>query len=163
MGITLTEAYFTTEQEALVEIADRGWHAVTFDVPAQEEEMHWHDFDAVVYVLSGTVRAELADGTTAFVGQEVRDHGVVRGRLRMFGMEANFEREYRRAFDFVRADHLGFVVLADRLLGTEPHLDPVAMRAVAARTELRGSHAEQNVADIVEQRLLHGASLLAAS
>ena len=33
-------------------------------------------------------------------------------------------------FDLLRADHLRFVVLADRLLRTEPHLDPVAMGAV---------------------------------
>src|SRR5438309_722805 len=77
---------------------------------------------------------------TALVGQEVRDHRVVRGRLRVFAMEADFERKHRRPFNLVRADHLGFVVLTNRLLGTEPHLDPVAMRAVAARTELGGSH-----------------------
>ena len=72
MGITLTEGYFTNEQEALAEIADRGWHAVTFDVPAQEEEMHWHDFDAVVYVLNGTARTELADGGVLQCGTGAR-------------------------------------------------------------------------------------------
>jgi hypothetical protein len=72
MGITLTEGYFTSEQEALAEITDRGWHAVTFDVPAQVEEMHWHDFDAVLYVLDGTVRTVLNDGTVLQCGRGAR-------------------------------------------------------------------------------------------
>ena len=47
MGFVLTEQYFTDESEALAEIADRGWRAMTLDVPAEENELHWHDFDAV--------------------------------------------------------------------------------------------------------------------
>jgi quercetin dioxygenase-like cupin family protein len=37
-----------------------GYHAMAFDFPAEENELHWHDFDSVVYVTGGevTVSAE---------------------------------------------------------------------------------------------------------
>jgi hypothetical protein len=82
MGITLTEGYFSTEQEAFDEIADRGWHAIALDVPEQEEEMHWHDFAAVVFVLDGTARTELEDGSVLQCGAGARieaTEGVVHG------------------------------------------------------------------------------------
>jgi hypothetical protein len=56
---------------------------------------------------------------------------------------------YTCLFNFV-PDLLRFLVLADRLLGTAPDLDPVAMRSVAAPPEPSGSHVDQNVADAVE-------------
>ena len=36
MDYTVTEGYFSTRQEALAEIAARGWHAVEYSVPAEE-------------------------------------------------------------------------------------------------------------------------------
>jgi len=72
MGFTLTERHFSTEEDALAEIADRGWHAVALDVPAQEEELHWHDFDSVVFVLDGTARAEFEDGSAMQCGAGAR-------------------------------------------------------------------------------------------
>ena len=72
MGFTLTEGYFTTEDEALAEIADRGWHPITFDVAAEENELHWHDFDAVTFVVDGTARVEFEDGSVMQCGAGAR-------------------------------------------------------------------------------------------
>ena len=68
MGFVLTEKHFTTEEEARAEIADRGFHAIAFDVPAEENELHWHDFDAVTFVLDGTSRVEFEDGSVMQCG-----------------------------------------------------------------------------------------------
>jgi len=46
--------HFSTEQQALDEIAARGWHALARDnVRTEDEPLHWHDFDAVLYLVSG--------------------------------------------------------------------------------------------------------------
>lgn len=51
MGFTLIEDHFSTEAEALAEIAERGWHAVTVDIAAVDNDLHWHDFDSVNFIL----------------------------------------------------------------------------------------------------------------
>lgn len=56
------EGHFTTKEQALAEIAGVGWHAIEKSFCA-EHELHWHDFDAVVYVLQGTASAEFEDGS----------------------------------------------------------------------------------------------------
>ena len=38
------------------------------DATGEIEDLHWHDFDVVAYVLSGEASAELADGTIITVG-----------------------------------------------------------------------------------------------
>jgi quercetin dioxygenase-like cupin family protein len=72
MGYTLTEAHFTTEEEARSEIEARGWRAITIDLDAAESELHWHDFDAVIYVLEGTVTIQFDDGTVMQCGAGAR-------------------------------------------------------------------------------------------
>jgi hypothetical protein len=42
-------------QEAEAEIRDRGLHEMVFEVPAVDNEPHWHDFDAYLYLLDGTL------------------------------------------------------------------------------------------------------------
>ncbi len=61
MGFTLVEGHFTTEAEALAEIAERGWFAVTVDVAAVDNGLHWHDFDSVNFILEGSHRVQLED------------------------------------------------------------------------------------------------------
>ena len=63
MGFTLFEGHFSTEAEALAEIAERGWHAVTADIAAVDNDLHWHDFDSVNFILEGSHRVELEDGS----------------------------------------------------------------------------------------------------
>ena len=72
MGYTLSEDYFSTEEEAQAEIEARGWHALTIDLEPMESDLHWHDFDAVLYVLDGSVTIELDDGTVMQCGAGAR-------------------------------------------------------------------------------------------
>ena len=44
---------FDDEAQAYAEIEAMGYHAMAFDFPAEENELHWHDFDSVLYVTSG--------------------------------------------------------------------------------------------------------------
>ena len=72
MGYTLTEGYFSTEEEARTEIEARGWHPITIELEPMENDLHWHDFDAVLYVLDGSVTIELDDGTIMQCGAGAR-------------------------------------------------------------------------------------------
>jgi uncharacterized protein YjlB len=72
MTYTLTERHFTTEDEARAEIEARGWHAITIDLDVMENDLHWHDFDAVLYVLDGCVTIELEDGAVMQCGAGAR-------------------------------------------------------------------------------------------
>jgi hypothetical protein len=62
MGYTMTERHFSTKEDALAEIAARGWHAMEYELPAQEDELHWHDYDSVTFVLGGVCRIVFEDG-----------------------------------------------------------------------------------------------------
>ncbi len=63
MHYTVTEGHVVTEAEALAEIEARGWYGFVRDVAVTEdEELHWHDFDAVLYVMQGTARASTPTG-----------------------------------------------------------------------------------------------------
>lgn len=43
-----------TEEAALAEVAELGLHALAFDNTVDKDEaLHWHEFDAVVWVISG--------------------------------------------------------------------------------------------------------------
>lgn len=44
---------FKDEAEALAQIAAKNWHAVTLDIPAESNDFHWHDFDAMVFITQG--------------------------------------------------------------------------------------------------------------
>jgi mannose-6-phosphate isomerase-like protein (cupin superfamily) len=69
MGYTITRDHFTTEKEALAEIEGIGWHSIARDIArAENEEWHWHDFDAVAFVVSGTARVEYEDGVVVEAG-----------------------------------------------------------------------------------------------
>lgn len=44
-----------TEQAALDEVAAMGFHGLAFDdVHDEDETLHWHEFEAVTWVISGT-------------------------------------------------------------------------------------------------------------
>jgi mannose-6-phosphate isomerase-like protein (cupin superfamily) len=72
MAFVLTEKHFTTEQDALDEIADRGLQAIAVNVPAVENELHWHDFDSVTFIVDGTARVEFEDGSVMQCGAGAR-------------------------------------------------------------------------------------------
>ena len=54
---------FEDEAQAYAEIEAMGYHAMAFDFPAEENDLHWHDFDSVLYVTAGelTVSVEGED------------------------------------------------------------------------------------------------------
>jgi quercetin dioxygenase-like cupin family protein len=56
---------FEDEAQAHEEIAAMGYHAMALDFPAEENDMHWHDFDSVVYVTAGEVTLSLDNGESA--------------------------------------------------------------------------------------------------
>ena len=39
-----------------------GFHSMAIDSPSEENELHWRDFDSVVYVTAGEVTLFLEDG-----------------------------------------------------------------------------------------------------
>jgi hypothetical protein len=71
MRYTKEEGHFTTREQALEEIDNVGWHAVEGTFSA-EENLHWHDFDLVAYVLKGTAGTEYEDGTVLSAGAGCR-------------------------------------------------------------------------------------------
>jgi len=48
--------YFNSEGEAVADAKALGLHTVTVDVHADENEPHWHNFDAMIYILDGELR-----------------------------------------------------------------------------------------------------------
>jgi hypothetical protein len=69
----ITEDYFTTEAQALAEIAAMGWNPLVRDVVIpKDEELHWHDFESVTFVISGTVRVAYENGDVLEAGPGTR-------------------------------------------------------------------------------------------
>jgi hypothetical protein len=61
------------EDEALAQIAELGLHGMAFDVDLQEDEpLHWHEFDSVSFVISGTGSFADDNGKVTDVGPGCR-------------------------------------------------------------------------------------------
>jgi hypothetical protein len=55
MQYEFTTAAPITEEEALEQVAAMGLHGLAFDdVHDEDETLHWHEFEAVTWVISGT-------------------------------------------------------------------------------------------------------------
>ena len=53
-----------TEAEALAQVAAMGFHGYAFDqVTPVDEELHWHEFESISWVISGTGRFADGNGT----------------------------------------------------------------------------------------------------
>lgn len=61
-----------SEDDALAQLAALGFHGGVSDRVGKEEDLHWHDFDAVAWVLAGEAAIELADGTVITAGPGIR-------------------------------------------------------------------------------------------
>ena len=53
MAINITYDHFSSEEEAIAEIKERGYWPLTLDFEAEKNDSHWHDFDSAVFVLEG--------------------------------------------------------------------------------------------------------------
>ena len=53
MDYTITRNHFSTEAEALAEIKAAGLFPITIDIPPTTNESHWHEFDAMTFMLEG--------------------------------------------------------------------------------------------------------------
>ena len=53
---------FEDEAQAYAEIEAMGYHAMALDFPAEENALHWHDFDSVLYVTAGELTVSLEEG-----------------------------------------------------------------------------------------------------
>lgn len=59
---------FSSEAEALAKIAEMGWNPLVRDtVLAEDEPLHWHDFESVVFIISGTMRLADEEGAVTEV------------------------------------------------------------------------------------------------
>jgi len=70
---------FEDEAQAYAEIEAMGYHAMALDFPAEENDLHWHDFDSVLYVTAGelTVSVEGESVTCQRGAKIVGTAGVV--------------------------------------------------------------------------------------
>jgi DNA-binding transcriptional MerR regulator len=69
MGITKTHDAFAVEDEAMAAIRRAGFYPLLLEVPAESNENHWHDFDAMIFVLEGVnVVTVAATGETLACG-----------------------------------------------------------------------------------------------
>jgi DNA-binding transcriptional MerR regulator len=98
MGITKTHDAFSLEEEAMAAIRAAGLHPWLVDVPAESNEDHWHDFDALIFVLEGVnVVTVAATGETLTCGPGSRadfPRGVVhreihQGYRALFGLSVD--------------------------------------------------------------------------
>ena len=62
-----------TEEDALAELAELGLHSLAFDLDLHEDEpLHWHEFDSVSYVISGSGSFANEHGNVTEVGPGCR-------------------------------------------------------------------------------------------
>ena len=55
MDYEFTQGEPISEQEALDQVAALGFHGLAFDdVHDEDEVLHWHEFESVAFVISGT-------------------------------------------------------------------------------------------------------------
>ena len=53
MAIDIVYDHFSTEEEAIAEIQERGYWPLTLSFEAEKNDSHWHDFDSALFVLEG--------------------------------------------------------------------------------------------------------------
>ena len=65
--------HFSTEGEAVAEIESAGYWPMTLSFSAEKNEDHWHDFDAMIFILEGELGlTESETGETCTCGPGTR-------------------------------------------------------------------------------------------
>jgi len=74
MGVSVAAEALGSEAEAEQGLTRAGMHVMRLEVPAVENDSHWHHFDAEFYILSGALRltdVESGQVLEASVGSKV--------------------------------------------------------------------------------------------
>lgn len=53
MTLAITPAQCSSEEEAASILKGMGYHTFTVEIPAADNELHWHDFDATFFIMDG--------------------------------------------------------------------------------------------------------------
>lgn len=53
MTLTITVDQCASEEDAVRILRGMGYHTFTADVPAADNALHWHDFDATFFIVGG--------------------------------------------------------------------------------------------------------------
>ncbi len=62
-----------TEEDALAEVAELGYHGLAFDLITEEDEpLHWHEFNAVTFVIEGSGSLRKGNGELVETGPGCR-------------------------------------------------------------------------------------------
>jgi quercetin dioxygenase-like cupin family protein len=61
MDYCVNKQYFTSEGEARAEIEAAGLHVMVVDVAAEQNALHFHDFDTQFYILEGGLQLVAGD------------------------------------------------------------------------------------------------------
>ena len=57
----VTEQCFESEEEATRKAEAAGLFPITLEVPADDNESHWHDFNSEIYILEGELQVTESD------------------------------------------------------------------------------------------------------
>lgn len=53
MSLKITPQQCSSEEEATAILQGMGYYTLPFDIPPAQNELHWHDFDATFFIVSG--------------------------------------------------------------------------------------------------------------
>jgi len=56
MGVSVVTGTLVDEAEAFERLTQAGLHVMKLEVPADDNEAHWHHFDAEFYILAGALQ-----------------------------------------------------------------------------------------------------------
>ncbi len=89
----ITHGHSATAEAAVAEFEALGLYAAVIDVPATENDFHWHDFDAIFYVLEGGLEVtdhETGEKINLVAGDRVQTGRGFAHRERHDGFKAAF-------------------------------------------------------------------------
>lgn len=66
MDHCVDKMHFTSEAEARKEIEAAGLHVMVIDVPAEQNALHFHDFDTQFYILEGGLQLVAGDSGAVY-------------------------------------------------------------------------------------------------
>jgi len=93
MPRSVTHGHSVTEQQAIEELTQLGYHPVVAEVPPADNQFHRHEFDTIFYVLEGELELTVRDTgevTVLKAGDRIQTTGDIVHRERHNGYKAVF-------------------------------------------------------------------------